>query len=169
MLSENEDAESPLSGWHANLILVQRRQCALFVHNTTRFPVFVPALKKADFADLDYLFIDGFMNTLLKTGANEEIMERASDALAPLRVGKSTDRSVMGTLNTMAQSVGFLFEYENVPVSEITGYRVGAWLAETPCHAKGVKDCIWPVDAMHELVNGIDVYGGRGVPENGRC
>jgi hypothetical protein len=69
-LRADADDESPLRGWHANLILLQRRQCVLFVHDATRFPVFVPALKKDHFADLDWFFQDSFMNTLLKLGAN---------------------------------------------------------------------------------------------------
>ncbi|MET0044060.1 MAG: hypothetical protein ABW100_11135 [Candidatus Thiodiazotropha sp. 6PLUC3] len=40
----NDAPETPLSGWHANLLQLQRRQCVLFVHDTTRFPVFLQAL-----------------------------------------------------------------------------------------------------------------------------
>jgi len=37
--------------------------CVLFVHDMTRFPLFMPALEKNDFAELDYWFIGSFMNT----------------------------------------------------------------------------------------------------------
>lgn len=77
--AESVAVESPLSGWHANLILLQRRQCVLFVHDSTRFPLFIPALKKADFAELDWLFRDSFMNTLLKVGAEERHMAAAEN------------------------------------------------------------------------------------------
>lgn len=151
--SANEDhLESKLSGWHAHLILIQRRQCVLFVHDTTRFPVFIPALKKADFAELDYHFNDAYMNTLLKLGADEELMQLAQATLGPLTCDNKCDRSVQGTLNQMAQDIKYTIDYEGVDVSEITGYRVGAWLSHRPCTAKGVKGCIWPDKAMLELL-----------------
>nr|WP_197674212.1 hypothetical protein [Halopseudomonas litoralis] len=53
-----DPGESLLSDWHANLITLQRRNCVLFVHNTTRFPVLLTCLTKPDFAELDYHFQD---------------------------------------------------------------------------------------------------------------
>ncbi len=155
----NDTAAALLSDWHANLLMVQRRQCLLFVHDATRFPVFVPALKKADFADLEYFFTDSFMNTLLKTGVDDELMQRAHASLGPLVCDTDCNRSVQGTMNRMAQEIGFYFDDKGASVADITGYRVGAWLAERPCTVRGVKGCIWPKRAMHELVN--DQLGKR--------
>lgn len=84
LFAGRDSVTNPLSGWHTNLILLQRRQCVLFVHGATRFPVFVPALKKADFAELDWFFQDGFMNALLKVGAEDKHMKAAEQWLAPL-------------------------------------------------------------------------------------
>ena len=103
-----DPATNPLNGWHANLILLQRRQCVLFVHDATRFPVFVPALKKADFAELDWHFQDSFMNTLLKVGADDNHMKAAEKLLAPLLCDSDCYRSVQGTLNQMEQDLGHI-------------------------------------------------------------
>lgn len=149
----NDAPETLISGWHANLLILQRRQCVLFVHDATRFPVLVPALKKSDFADLDFWFSDGFMNTLLKTGADDALMDRAHSALGPLVCDTICDRSVQGTMNQMAQSIEHMLWYENASILDISPTRTGAWLAERPCTAKGVKGCIWPKQAMHELLN----------------
>ena len=148
----NDEADSRLSGWHANLLMLQRRQCVLFVHDRTRFPVFIPALKKNDFAELDHRFDDSFMNTLFKTGADDTLMDLGHAALGPLVCDTECDRSVQGTMNRMAQEIEWHLAYDRVPVAEITDYRLGAWLADRPCNAKGVKDCIWPVRAMHQLL-----------------
>ncbi|RDH82033.1 MAG: hypothetical protein DIZ78_16495 [endosymbiont of Escarpia spicata] len=115
----NEGDESPLSGWHANLILLQRRQCVLLVHDATRFPVFIPALKKADFAELDYWFADGFMNALLKTGADDVLMDCAHAALGPLVCDTECDRSVQGTMNRMAQDIEHMLWYEDASVMDL--------------------------------------------------
>ncbi|MES9850334.1 MAG: hypothetical protein ABW170_00695 [Candidatus Thiodiazotropha sp. L084R] len=148
----NDAPETPLSGWHANLLLLQRRQCVLFVHDTTRFPVFVPALKKADFAELDYWFADGFMNTLLKTGADDALMGRAQAALGPLACDNDCNRSVQGSMNRMAQDLEHKLWVKNGSVMDLAPYRTSVWLAERPCSVKGVKECIWPIEAMHKLL-----------------
>ncbi|MFH7321247.1 DUF6933 domain-containing protein [Desulfurivibrio sp. D14AmB] len=144
--------ESPLSGWHANLLLLQRRQCVLFVHDATRFPVFVPALKKEELAELDWFFQDGFMNTLLKVGADDRQMKAAEKLLALLVCDNDCNRSVQGTLNRMGQDLDLMLAYERASVMDLSPYKTGAWLAERPCTAKGVRNCIWPARAMLELL-----------------
>lgn len=157
-----DPATNPLSSWHANLILLQRRQCVLFVHDATRFPVFVPALKKADFAELDWFFQDSFMNTLLKVGADDNHMKAAEKLLAPLFCDNECNRSVQGTMNQMAQDLGHMLIYDNASVADLSPYRTGAWLADRPCNAKGVRGCIWPGRAMLELLVGSLSDGERG-------
>lgn len=144
---------NPLSGWHANLLTLQRRNCVLLVHNQTRFPVFMPGLTKKDFAALDFHFADGLMNTLLKVGANEEQMQTAQDLLAPLSIHKANNRSVQGTLNQMKGDIEHMLWYDNAQITDCSPYKIGAWLAQRPCNIKGQKDCIWPVDAMLSLLD----------------
>ena len=149
-----DPATNPLSDWHANLILLQRRQCVLFVHDVTRFPVFVPVLKKADFAALDWHFQDCFMNTLLKVGVEDRHMKAAEKLLSPLVCDNDCNRSVQGTLNQMGQDLGHMLDYDQSSVMDLSSYRTGAWLADRPCNVKSVRDCIWPARAMLELLVG---------------
>ncbi|WP_320056312.1 DUF6933 domain-containing protein [Desulfuromonas thiophila] len=146
-----DPATNPLGDWHANLILLQRRQCVLFVHDSTRFPVFVPALKKADFAELDWFFQDGFMNTLLKVGAEDKHMKAAEKWLAPLVCDNDCNRSVQGTLNQMGQELGLSLDYRNESIMELTPYQTSAWLAERPSSIKG-QGYVWPGREMLALL-----------------
>lgn len=43
---------NPLGDWHTNLYVIDRRQCVMFCHDQPRFVLFVPGLKKQDFASL---------------------------------------------------------------------------------------------------------------------
>lgn len=149
-------ASSPLSGWHANLVLLQRRQCVLMLHDATRFPVFMPCLTKADFAEFNYRFVDAFMNTLLKCGADTHHMDAADACLQPLQAGNPCDRSVLGTLNQMQGDVEHMLWYHSINVTELTGYRTGAWLADRPCQAKG-KGWLRPDKAMFTLLEGLAI------------
>lgn len=145
--------DGPLSNWHANLVTIQRRNCVFLIHDETRFPVFIPGLLKADFAGLDWHFDSCFINTLLKCGATQEQLEAASDNIGFLKIDSQCDRSVQATMNRMIQETEHSIIYNQVNVAEITGHRVGAWLADRPCNVKGRKDCIWPKREMLALLD----------------
>ena len=58
----------------------------------------------------------------------------------------------MGTLNNMIQQIQLAIDDGEVTIADITGYRIGAWLADTPWHAKSVKGAVWPSDDMADLL-----------------
>lgn len=151
---EDDAKQSALSGWHANLITLQRRNCILLVHDTTRFPLFIPCLTKPDFASLDWHFQDAFMNTLIKIGADQAMMERAEPLLQALCFDTECNRSVQGTMNQMKGDIEHMLWFDNVKLEDLSPYRVAAWLADRPCTIKGQKDCVWPIQAMAELLDG---------------
>lgn len=135
---------SALGEWHANLLTMQRRSCVLFVHDQTRFPLFMPALKKQHLANLDRWFDDALINTLMKCGVADSLLEKTGHHVQRLQVDTHCDRSVQGTMNRMKFELEHAISYDNVRVDEITGYRLAAWLADRPCNAKGHKEALWP-------------------------
>lgn len=147
--------QSKLSSWHANLLTIQRRNCLLFVHDQTRFPVFIPALTKPHFAIIDRYFEDALMNTLLKCRATEKQRITAAALLQPLAFVGGTDRSVLGTLNQLGQDIDHIIYFDSLNVAEMAGYAVSVWLADRPSNVKGQKDCIWPKDAFLELLDNL--------------
>jgi len=146
-------ATSALSGWHGNLITLQRRQCILLVHDTTRFPLFIPCLTKPDFANLNWWFIDALMNTLLKCGANDAQLQAVHQHLAPLHIDTDCNRSVQGTMNRMKGDIETMLYYDRLDIIDISAARTSAWLADRPCTIKGQKDCVWPQQAMLALLD----------------
>lgn len=144
---------NPLSGWHGNLITLQRRNCVLLVHDTTRFPLFMKGLVKADFANFAWHFADILMNTLLKLGANQQQLDAAAALLAPCQFDSVCNRSVQGTMNRMAGDIAHMLWFDNVKIEDISSYRTGVWLADRPCTVKGLKGCLWPKKAMLELLS----------------
>ena len=144
---------NPLSGWHANLLTIQRRNCVLLIHDATRFPLFIPGLTKPDFAALNHRFADSLMNTLLACEATAQQLDAAAQLLAPLHIDTNCNRSVQGTMNQMKGDVEYLIHYDAVDITTITGYRAGAWLAQRPCTVKGQKDCLWPTRTMLTLLD----------------
>lgn len=145
--------DSPLGDWHANLLVLQRHNCMLLVHDTTRFPVFIKALRKPDFANLPWHFEDSFMNTLLKAGASDTQMQAAVNTLQPLQFDNDCSRSVQGTMNQMAGDIEHMLWYDKASLNDINTYRTGAWLADRPCTVKGLKEHLWPIKAMFGLLD----------------
>jgi hypothetical protein len=151
---------NPLSGWHGNLVTLQRRQCVLLVHDATRFPLVLPALSKPDFAELNDRFVDVLMNTLLKVGAEEAQMNAAQKYLRPLQVEIGCNRSALGTLNQMKFEIECYVAHDGVNIAEMTGYRLGAWLADTPRSVKG-RGYLWPNKEMLSLLAGLANNNGK--------
>lgn len=147
---------NPLSGWHGNLVTLQRRNCLLLVHDKTRFPVVLTALTKPDFIELNDRFEDALMNTLLKCGADDALLDAAHQYLRPLQVDSQCNRSVQGTLNQMKQDIEHIVWYDNLNVANMLGYSLGAWLADRPCNAKG-RGCLWPQEEMFALLASLPV------------
>lgn len=149
---------NPLSGWHANVVTIQRRQCVFFVHNKTRFPLVLPALTKPDFAQLNARFLDAFINTLMKCGATPEQLNTADLYMRPLQVDTVCSRSEQGTLNRMSEEFKLLLEGEHLNVSEMTGYSAAAWLADTPRTIKGAG-YVWPIKEMFAGLDRLQKVG----------
>lgn len=150
--------DNPLSGWHGNLVILQRRNCVLLVHDTTRFPLVLPALTKPDFAELNDRFVDAFMNTLLKCEAEDPQMDAAHHYLRPFQVDTHCNRSVQGTLNRMKEEIEHLLWYEQVDIADMMGYRLGAWLASMPRSVKN-RGYLWPHKEMLGLLSGLANQG----------
>ncbi len=153
--------ESLLSGWHANLITLQRRNCVLFTHDASRFALFIPCLKKADLAQLNWHFQDVLMNTLLKLDASQQQLDTAASLLQPLCFDTDCNRSVQGTMNQMKGDVGHMLWFDGASVQELSPYRTSVWLSDRPCMIKTAKDCIWPLKKMGELLGGGELLSPR--------
>lgn len=150
---QQASSSSALSGWHGNLITLQRRNCVLLVHDETRFPLFIPCLTKPDFANLDRWFVDVLMNTLMKCGANERQLQAVHEHLAPLHIDTECNRSVQGSMSRMKADIEHMLWCNNVDIMDVSGARTAVWLAERPCTIKGRKDYLWPQQAMLALLS----------------
>jgi hypothetical protein len=151
--TQGSPSPSVLSGWHANLPIIQRRQCVIMVHDTTRFSLFIPRLTKSDFANLNGAFEDALMNTLIKVGANDIQLDAVHRYLAPLKFDTDCNRSVQGSMNQMAADIKHMLLVHNVDIKNVSGPSTAQWLSEQPRKVKGVSDYIWPQAEMLSLLS----------------
>ncbi|MFC3201671.1 DUF6933 domain-containing protein [Alteromonas oceani] len=143
-----------LFNWHANLITIQRKQCVILVNDATRYAVFLPSMTKPELKHIEQHFHDVFVNSLIKAGLEFPLIEVAAKHLHEARFKYDTvcSRSVQGTMRLMTEDLDWSLYHNSQHIDDIALYSTSAWLSDRPCNVKGVKDCIWPVKAMTELL-----------------
>jgi hypothetical protein len=87
--------------WHANLLHVDRRKCVLFTHDLTLYSVFCTGLRKLEFEQLGNVFSQRLFKTMLADGFSQAHIEKMLDACETIRFARSSDRSVLGSMNDL--------------------------------------------------------------------
>ena len=141
---------SPLGSWHGHLVTFDRRQCVMFMHDDTRYALFLPGLRKEHFAVLgERLFRELFTATLAALGCPDGQIRKVALALGPVRYDMATDRSVQGSLRVARQDLEALL-YRLPDVMEVDPLEAAAWLNDRPVTVYGKP--LWPRRAMRERV-----------------
>ncbi len=140
---------SLLGSWHAHLYVIDRRNCVMFCHDTTRFTLLQAGLKKDDFRNLGQLHRDLFAFAPISMGVPDSGIKRVRLALGAAQFDTTTDRSVLGTLNQSRHDFDwYLDDFRNI--LEVDPVLAARWLNERPLTARGTW--LWPDKGMLELV-----------------
>ena len=146
--SEEEDRR--LGEWHGHLLLMDRRQCVMCCHDLTRYVLFIPGLRAAQFADVGRLHRELFLETLAALGMSSSQLARVTLLLGPLQIDCRTDRSVLGSLRVAADDLQFGYLPRVPNVLDLDPLVISHQLNQRPCMAG--KVLIWPAKAMRTLV-----------------
>ena len=142
--------DSPLGCWHADRLIIDRRQCVLFCHDETRAVLFMPGLRKEQFTDLGgTAFRQLFTRMLSAIGCPVGHIRQAELALGPARFDTATERSVLSAMHIVRQ---FLYVYlDDVPnVLQIDPLQLSMKLTHRPTTVRGKWQ--WPDRQLRELV-----------------
>ena len=144
------DETSPLGSWHGHLFTMDRRQCAMFCHDTTRYVLFLPGLRKAHFAELgERWFRPLFLATLAVLGCPDTQIKKVALALGPMRFDMAIDRSVQGSLRVAKLDMeAWLYDVPNV--MDLDPLAMSCRLNERPATIRG--KWVHPERAMIEVV-----------------
>ena len=91
-----------IGDWHANLLRFERRKCVLFTNSRTLYSIFIPGLKRPDFARLDEIFRQSLFRRLRIEGFSQFQIEKALDEYQRLHFSKTNNRSVLGSMTDIA-------------------------------------------------------------------
>lgn len=141
---------NPLGSWHAHLHTIDRRQCVMFCHDSTRFILLEAGLKKEQFKNLGQLHKQLFLASLISLGVPEASLKRVELAMGPALFDTATDRSVLGTLNQSRFEFDFyLDDFNNI--LEVDPIIAAKWFNHRPLTARG--KWLWADEAMLELID----------------
>ena len=141
---------SPLGSWHGHLFILDRRQCVMFCHDTTRFVLFMAGLRKEQFSELgSKWFRLLYTATLAMSGCPDAQIKKAELALGPVRYDTATDRSVQGSLRVARQDLE-AWAYRVPHVLDLDPLKVSYQLNYRPATVHG--KLVWPDKAMLERV-----------------
>ncbi len=142
---------SPLGSWHAQVHTIHRQNCLLFCHDDTRFTIFLPGLRKAEFTRLGFWFREAFVGSLGYMGVPDNQVRRAELALGSVVFDTQCDRSAQGSLKQMRYILdGYIEEVPDVML--LNQLKVTARLSHYPVRVRGGKECWLADEAMREKV-----------------
>lgn len=143
---------SPLGSWHGHLFTLDRRQCVMFVHDATRYALFLPSLRKAQFAELGEWFRSLYLATLAAFGCPNRQIKKVELAIGRVRFDMVTDRSVQGSLRVAKEDLEALV-YGVPNVMDLDPVAVSCKLSHRPATIRG--KWLWPKKAMLERVGAL--------------
>ncbi|MDP2199884.1 MAG: hypothetical protein Q8K01_14970 [Sulfurimicrobium sp.] len=144
---------SPIGSWHGHLFTLDRRQCAMFCHDASRYVLFLPGLRKEHFAELGgKCFRPFYLALLAAMGCSVARLRKVELALGPMRFDTVTDRSVQGSLRVAKQDLeAWVYQVPNV--MDLDPLAMSCRLNERPATVYG--KLVWPDRAMLEVVAGL--------------
>jgi len=137
----------PAACWHANLLRIDRRKCLLFTHDSTLFSLFVPGVAKPDFRHLPDMFGQALFRTMRQFDFSQPQIESMLDRSRNVQVGRTNNRSVLGSMNDMKQMIEFAV-FDNGGLGETDIFDLIRMLNHTSYKAIGYN---FPVEKMQEL------------------
>ena len=138
-----DDEAAGLGNWTVVDVATQYGELALFVNQRTCLVAVTPLLPLREALLLFALQVG---TELERLGVPREIIEVEQAAVLALKLGKNTDRSLLGTANQLALDATYFDERVESP--KVLCDRLQAWLNETP-HVK--RKPSFAADAVAEI------------------
>jgi hypothetical protein len=94
-----EHTSNQFWSWHAKLFQIERRKCVLITNDTTLFTIFIPGLKKPDFASFGSVIGQHLFKNLLFEHIPQSQIEPVLSECENIKFQKTDNRSVLGSMN----------------------------------------------------------------------
>jgi hypothetical protein len=155
--------DTALGDWYVNRIVVDRRPLLLLVSSTSLLPMLLPA---RDVRGLPARLGALVAARLRRCGIDARAIAAEQEAMRPVVIGRTVDRSVLGIMVDFAKAVPY--HLEPGQWNDDTLALVESRLAETPCHAARSADrVIFPDKSAPDLLRSKWLANGPLQPTSG--
>jgi len=96
-----EDDTSVLGSWYANLFLVERKKCLIFVNSRTLFSFVVINQTKKDIEQISNMFKRNLLKRLHAESISPDIIARIMKDHEKITICKTSDRRILGSMNEL--------------------------------------------------------------------
>lgn len=153
-------SDTALGDWYVNRLFVDRQPLLLLVSSASLLSILVPA---RDVRDLPTRLAGIVDARLRRVGIETQVVACERAAMAPIAIGPTMDRSVLGTMVDFAKAVPYYLEPGNWTAETLM--VVEDRLAETPCRASlPYERVIFPDQKAPELLRARWLTGGLPPP-----
>jgi hypothetical protein len=97
--------------WYGHIFSIDRRKCIIFLNEPTLFVCFAAGVNKAQYRNITQFFIEVLKSTLQTTSFTAKEIECILGFHTDLTIGKTINRSTMGSLNNRITDTKLMVEY----------------------------------------------------------
>jgi hypothetical protein len=123
-------AESTASGqlgdWYARIVTIRPRHLVLCTNERSLLCVVIPLAPQHKLLDR---FVEGAQHRINQIAAPADVRMKECAALADVRLGRATNRSVIGSMNEFTYAIDAWSAHRSGDDLE----ALGLWLCDTPC------------------------------------
>jgi hypothetical protein len=102
---------SPFGDWYGHIFSIDRRKCIIFINEPTLFVCFAAGVNKAQYRNIAQYFVEVLKSTLQITSFTAKETECILGFHADLTIGKTINRSTMGSLNNRVTDTKCMVDY----------------------------------------------------------
>jgi hypothetical protein len=112
-MDSSPSTPSPFGDWYAHLFTIDRRKCVLFINEPTLFVCFASGVVKAQYRQIVPFFLEVLKSTLRIAEFTAVETKCILQFHADMTIGKTSNRSTMGSLNNRITDAKCLIEYHD--------------------------------------------------------
>jgi hypothetical protein len=144
-------ALSPIGDWYGSLFTTDRRKCILFINEPTLFVCLALDVAKSEYRQIIPFFFEKLISALRIESFSKDEIGLILGLHESLTVGRTLNRSTVGSLNNRVQDAKCLIEVHGGLDSCLAGH-INRMLNDTPMKAIGYSKGI---EKMRALVAGL--------------
>ncbi|MBN8564809.1 MAG: hypothetical protein J0L70_30210 [Leptolyngbya sp. UWPOB_LEPTO1] len=119
--AENPElSDLPLDEWYANLVILDRQKCVVFINPATLFVAISYGKRRNELRQLQQILMESLRQALTAEEVEAGVIDRVVQRLEAAPIAETQDRKTLGCLNDVIRHFKWLSERE-VPETKIKG------------------------------------------------